>query len=134
MVYFIWCVPNRFLRSKHHAYYYLSRVGFYFYTDQARVMYDTLSIYNKYVYSCCGSNYLFIRGTAKGKIGASSVFSRTCLSNSTRLAFLLMRKVYLSKEAKRNTASNRIRTDDLHITSVAPYQLGHRSCRQKNVN
>ena len=28
---------------------------------------------------------------------------------------------------KTDDASNRIRTDDLHITSVAPYQLGHRS-------
>ena len=28
---------------------------------------------------------------------------------------------------KLHHASNRIRTDDLHITSVAPYQLGHRS-------
>ena len=27
----------------------------------------------------------------------------------------------------RKVASNRIRTDDLHITSVAPYQLGHKS-------
>ncbi len=31
------------------------------------------------------------------------------------------------QRAKRN-ASNQSRTDDLHITSVAPYQLGHRSC------
>ena len=84
MVYFIWCVPNRFLRSKHYTYYYLSRVGFYFYTDQARVMYDTLSIYNKYVYSCCGSNYLFIRGTAKGKIGASSLLHQ-CFPEHTYL-------------------------------------------------
>ena len=30
-------------------------------------------------------------------------------------------------EVRYKIASNRIRTDDLHITSVAPYQLGHRS-------
>ena len=31
------------------------------------------------------------------------------------------------KSKPEDSASNRIRTDDLHITSVAPYQLGHRS-------
>ena len=33
----------------------------------------------------------------------------------------------VGRAKKLENASNRIRTDDLYITSVAPYQLGHRS-------
>ena len=33
----------------------------------------------------------------------------------------------LGHDSTQKNASNQIRTDDLHITSVAPYQLGHRS-------
>ena len=38
LVHFAWCVLDGCPRSKCYAYYYLSRVDFYFYTDQARFM------------------------------------------------------------------------------------------------